>query len=133
MDQIDLTRKSQQLRKSMTKQERHLWYDFLKKLPVTVNRQKVIGRYIVDFVVWSSSLAIIEVDGAQHYNEAGREADAVRDEFLASKGFTVLRYTNQDVNSNFEGVCTDILKHLGVTWDEYCRFNGLLDPPGTSG
>ena len=42
---------SKTLRKNMTKEERHLWYDFLKPLPVTVNRQKVLGRYIVDFYI----------------------------------------------------------------------------------
>ena len=44
-----LKRNAQKLRREMTKEERHLWYDFLKQLPVTVNRQKVIGHYIVDF------------------------------------------------------------------------------------
>ena len=58
----------------MTKEERHLWYDFLKQLPETVNRQKVIGKYIVDFYIPKSAL-IIELDGSQHYICENREND----------------------------------------------------------
>lgn len=54
----------------MTKEERHLWYDFLKGLPVTIHRQKVIGNYIVDFYCASSNL-VIEIDGSQHYDQEG--------------------------------------------------------------
>ena len=102
---------AQELRREMTREERHLWYDFLKKLPVSVNRQKVIGRYIADFYCASSKLAI-ELDGSQHYEDAGAEADKVRDEYFAEHGIQVLRYSNYDVNTNFEGVCEDIRKHL---------------------
>ena len=54
MDSIknqNLTEFSRYLRKNMTRHERHLWYDFLKNLPVMVHRQKVIGSYIVDFYI----------------------------------------------------------------------------------
>ena len=115
-----LTANSQILRKRMTKEERHLWYDFLKKLPLTVNRQKVIGNYIVDFYCFSAK-TVIELDGSQHYSEKGLLADKLRGEYLASVGITVLRYSNYDVNTNFEGVCNDILKKLGLTWDDYCN------------
>ena len=98
----------------MTKEERHLWYDFLKTLPITVNRQKVIGQYIVDFYIASSKIAI-ELDGSQHYEDAGKLADAARDNFLKELGITVLRYSNLDVNKNFEGVCTDILQHCSTS------------------
>ena len=63
-----LTGHAKALRKNMTKEERHLWYDFLVNLPITVNRQKVIGKYIVDFYVASSKL-VIELDGSQHYEK----------------------------------------------------------------
>lgn len=102
---------AQELRKSMTKEERHLWYDFLKKLPVTVNRQKVVGSYILDFYIASAKIAI-ELDGSQHYSADGRESDKERDEFLEDNGIKVLRYSNYDMNHNFEGVCRDIEKHL---------------------
>ena len=60
-----LTGNAQKLRREMTEEERHLWYDFLKGLPVTVNRQKVIGRYIVYFYCAEAKL-VIEIDGTQH-------------------------------------------------------------------
>ena len=57
---------ARRLRKNMTKEERHLWYDFLRGLPVMVHRQKVIGKYIVDFYIAEANL-VIELDGSQHY------------------------------------------------------------------
>ena len=95
----------------MTKEEKHLWYDFLKTLNVTVNRQKVIEHYIVDFCI-SSSMLVIELDGSQHYEPEAKEYDKHRDDFLRSNGYTVLRFTNGDINKHFEGVCEEILKHL---------------------
>jgi len=100
----------------MTKEERHLWYDFLKPLPVTFNRQKVIGHYIVDFYCASAKL-IIELDGSQHYENQGLQKDACRDLNLQNLGFTILRYSNLDVNQNFEGVCEDILAHISTSSD----------------
>ena len=102
---------AQTLRKEMTKEERHLWYDFLKCLPVTVNRQKVIGNYIVDFYCASAKL-IIELDGSQHYEDKGIVSDKKRDKYFNDFGLQVLRYSNADVNNNFNGVCEDILRHL---------------------
>ena len=95
----------------MTKEERHLWYDFLKSLPYTVKRQQVIGNYIVDFYCACAKL-VIELDGSQHYEESGKSADLVRDAFLESLGLKVLRYSNSDINKNFRGVCEDILRHI---------------------
>lgn len=77
-----LTEKSQQLRRNMTKEERRLWYDFLKGLPITFNRQKVIGQYIVDF--YCASAGVVEIDGSQHYENIGKENDRVRDEYMKS-------------------------------------------------
>ena len=108
-----LKRNAQKLRREMTKEERHLWYDFLKQLPITINRQKVIGHYIVDFYIASASL-VIELDGSQHYEETGLAADAERDSYLRSLGLTVLRYANSDVNRNFRGVCEDIARQLAL-------------------
>lgn len=102
---------AQALRKGMTKEERHLWYDFLKTLPVTVHRQKVIGNYIVDFYCASAKL-VIELDGSQHYEAAGQMKDSVRDAFLSDLGLTVVRYSNLDISQNFEGVCQDILRRI---------------------
>ena len=106
-----LTENSKKLRKNMTREERHLWYDFLKQLPVTVNRQKVIGKYIVDFYC-SKYKVVIELDGSQHYEDDGINKDKERDEYLKGLGIIVLRYSNLDINKNFRGVCEDILKYI---------------------
>ena len=102
-----LTPISQMLRKEMTKEEKHLWYDFLKKLPFDVKRQKVIGKYIVDFYIPKYKI-VIELDGIQHYTDENIKADAERDSFLHDRNILVLRYPNADINKRFEGVCTDI-------------------------
>ena len=109
-----LTNNAKVLRKNMTKEEKRLWYDFLKNLPITVNRQKVIGNYIVDFYIASSKI-VIELDGSQHYEEKGIEKDAQRDEFLNSLGVRVLRYSNSDINQRFESVCEDILNNINTS------------------
>ena len=106
-----LTGNSKNLRRNMTKEERHLWYDFLRLLPITVNRQKVIGNYIVDFYIASCKI-VIELDGSQHYEDKGIEKDAVRDKYLESLGIKVLRYSNYDVTLKFRNVCEDILKNI---------------------
>ena len=95
----------------MTKEERHLWYDFLSKLSVPARKQKVIGKYIVDFCIPSSKL-IIEIDGSQHYEDENIVKDKERDEYLNTFGFKVLRYSNLDINRRFEDVCEDILKNI---------------------
>ena len=106
-----LTPFAQRLRKEMTPEERHLWYDYLKKLPCTVNRQKVFGSYIADFYIASADL-VIELDGSQHYADNALRQDRERDDWFNAQGITVLRYANLDVNRNFYGVCMDIQKHL---------------------
>ena len=108
---------AQQLRKEMTPEEKHLWYDFLKKLPCTVNRQKNIGNYIVDFYIASKNI-VIEIDGRQHDMPEHNEKDNARDYELSKLGIKVLRYTNKSINKNFSDVCDDILTHLGLTWDD---------------
>ncbi len=109
-----LTGNAKALRKNMTKEERHLWYDFLKTLSLTVNRQKVIGNYIVDFYIAASKI-VIELDGSQHYEDRGIENDAKRDAFLNDLGIKVLRYSNLDVNQRFESVCQDILNNINTS------------------
>lgn len=104
---------AQKLRREMTKEEKHLWFDFLKGLPVNVNRQKVIGPYIVDFYCASYSL-VIELDGSQHYEETGIIKDQERDQYLNGLGFRVLRFSNYDVNHNFRGVCGEIMKAMDM-------------------
>lgn len=109
----DIKKRSQELRRGMTKEEKRLWYDFLKYLPVTVNRQKMIGSYIVDFYI-AKSKTVIELDGTQHAEPEQIDHDRRRDEYLSSLGIKVLRYDNLLIHRNFEGVCGDILLHLGI-------------------
>ena len=109
----NLTNYAKNLRKNMTQEERHLWYDFLKHLPLTINRQKVIGNYIVDFYCASENL-IIELDGSQHYTQYGLDQDKHRDDYLKGLGITILRYTNLEIKRNFNGVCEDILQHISA-------------------
>ena len=109
----NLVKNAQSLRKNMTPEEKHLWYDFLKDLPITVNRQKNIENFIVDFFIAKNKIAI-EIDGIQHTGDAAKENDAKRDEELKRLGITVLRYSNQSIHNNFDIVCNDILKHLNL-------------------
>ena len=101
----------------MTKEERHLWYDFLKTLPYSVKRQYPIGSYIVDFYCPAQKLAI-ELDGSQHFEEPGMKKDIVRTQDILEFGITVLRYTNWEINSQFDNVCEDILRHIDPNLDE---------------
>ncbi len=95
---------AKQLRKDMTKEERHLWYDFLRTYPVRFSRQKVLGKYIADFYSAQAGL-IIELDGSQHYEDENKEKDAERTAFLQAYGLTVLRIPNNEISRNFSGVC----------------------------
>ena len=95
---------AKQLRKEMTKEERHLWYDFLRTYPVRFLRQKVFGKYIVDFYCAKAQI-IIELDGSQHYEDRNIEKDAERTAFLESYGLKVIRIPNNEITENFEGVC----------------------------
>ena len=107
----NLTSNARSLRKDMTREERHLWYDFLKPLPMMVHRQKLIGTYIVDFYIADAKL-VVELDGSQHYEPDGKMEDQQRDAYLRDLGLTVLRYSNREVNQEFQAVCQDVLNHL---------------------
>ena len=109
-----LVKNAQQLRKNLTPEEKHLWYDFLKKLPITVHRQKNIGNYIVDFYIPSARL-VIEIDGIQHKEQDHLKADKERDSDLKRLGNTVLRFSNFDIKINFPIVCLEISQFLGIT------------------
>jgi very-short-patch-repair endonuclease len=92
------------LRKNSTSQENHLWYDFLSKYAVRFQRQKPIDNFIADFYCHKVKL-IIEIDGSQHYTEQGRQKDEYRTEILEGYDLRVIRFTNQQVDENFYGVC----------------------------
>ena len=100
----DLVQDAKSLRRSMTKEERHLWYDFLRAYPIRFSRQKVLGRYIVDFYCAEAGL-VIELDGSQHFEEENMAQDAERTRYIERYGLKVVRIPNNEVNRNFTGVC----------------------------
>lgn len=99
-----LIENARKLRKNMTKEEKHLWYDFLKDYPVRFKKQKIIGNYIVDFYCANANL-VIELDGSQHFEDENINYDKTRTEFLEQFGLIVLRIPNIEINSNFNNVC----------------------------
>lgn len=117
-----LVSNAKELRKNMTREEKHLWYDFLKILPVTVRRQHNIENYIVDFYI-SEKKIVIEVDGLQHRLPEHIKADEQRDLALSKWGISVLRYSNKDVNENFDAVAQDILNNLGLDFSDLKKIN----------
>jgi very-short-patch-repair endonuclease len=112
-----LVSNAQALRKNMTPEEKHLWYDFLKMLPYNVRRQHNIENYIVDFYIAKKKI-VIEIDGIQHSLEKNKEADEKRDKVLADWGISVLRYSNDSIRNNFNSVAEDILKKLGLDFSD---------------
>ena len=100
---------AKKLRKNMTKEEKHLWYDFLGKYPIKFTRQMVLGEYIADFYSAQAHL-VIELDGSQHYTPEAKEYDLMRTEFLEQYGLHVIRINNMEIVKNFDGVCKYIDK-----------------------
>ena len=98
---------ARRLRREMTPHERKLWYLFLRKYPVKIYKQRIIGKFIVDFYCASAKL-VIEVDGSQHYESHGMAHDAERSAYLSSLGLDVLRFSNRDIDRDFRGVCEQI-------------------------
>ena len=95
---------AKQLRNNATKEENHLWYDFLSKYKVRFQRQKAIDNFIADFYCHKARL-VIEIDGSQHFSKEGKVRDEFRTEILQEYNLKVIRFTNIQVNENFEGVC----------------------------
>ena len=100
----DIVPAAKMLRKNMTKEERHLWYDFLRTHSARFTRQKVLGKYIADFYSAKANL-VIELDGSGHYTEEGKQYDKKRTAFLEEYGISVIRIPNTEIHENFRGVC----------------------------
>ena len=98
---------ARRLRREMTPHERKLWYLFLRKYPVKIYKQRIIGRFIVDFYCAPARL-VIELNGSQHYESQGLAYDAERSQFLTALGLEVLRFSNRDIDMDFCGVCSQI-------------------------
>ena len=99
--------RAKELRKNATKQENHLWYDFLRSYPIRFQRQKVIGGFIADFYCHKAKI-IIELDGSQHYSEQGAAYDTERTQILSGYGIYVLRFSNLEIDRHFQEVCAAI-------------------------
>ena len=113
----DLVSNAQALRKNMTPEEKHLWYDFLKHLPMKAHRQYNIGNYIVDFYIPQKQL-VIEIDGIQHLTEENKEKDQIRDKFLEGQGLRIIRFPNESIRKNFADVCQTILNQIEVKFED---------------
>ena len=108
-----------ELRRNMTKEERHLWFDYLSTYKPRFYKQRLIGNYIADFYCAKARL-VIELDGGQHYDEGDNQCnDRLRTEFFDSRNIEVIRFSNVDIWNNFEGVCSRV--------DEAVR--GRINPP----
>ncbi len=107
----ELTESAKFLRNNMTKEEKHLWYDYLRKCPVKFSRQKILERYIADFYSAEANI-VIELDGAQHFEKENRIYDEKRTEFLEKYGLKIIRIPNGEINNNFEGICKYLDKQI---------------------
>ena len=96
------------LRKNMTKEERHLWFDFLRYCRPRFRRQEIIGNYILDFFCYEAKL-VVEIDGSQHFTPENTREDNGRTAYFHSLGIRVMRVDNKQVNENFSGVCEGII------------------------
>lgn len=95
------------MRKDATKQENHLWYDFLRGYPMRFQRQKTIDGFIADFYCHVARL-VVEVDGSQHYDEQGLAYDKERSAIFAEYGVKVIRFSNLEIEQSFQEVCSAI-------------------------
>ena len=113
------------LRRNMTPQERHLWYDFLRYCKPRFRRQELIGSYIADFFCYDAKL-IVEIDGSQHFEPEQRAYDNARTAYFHSLGLRVMRVDNAEINRNFNGVCEGILLAM-----QQCGIDAALEtePP----
>lgn len=102
-----LVERARELRKHMTPAEKRLWYSFLHGFKYPVLRQRPIDHYIVDFYCAQLCL-VIEIDGESHFTEEGKTYDEERTRILEGYGLRVLRFTNEQVLHEFEGVCQQI-------------------------
>lgn len=102
---------ARRLRRDMTRHEKHLWYDFLRYYPIKIYKQRIIDNFIADFYCHKARL-VIELDGSQHYTSDGKSHDEARTEIFEQYGIQVIRFSNMDIDTKFEGVCSMIDKTI---------------------
>ncbi len=106
-----LLENAKKLRRDMTPQEKHLWYDFLKNYPIKIYKQRIIDNFIVDFYCHKARL-VIEIDGAQHYTPEGKSYDNERAKIIEQYNLHILRFSNNDIDTKFDSVCRMIDKEI---------------------
>ena len=99
--------RARELRREMTPQENKLWYKFLRYYPIKIYKQRIIESFIADFYCSRAQL-VIELDGRQHYTEQGKAYDIERSSILSQYNLEVLRFTNYEIDFQFEAVCEKI-------------------------
>lgn len=107
----ELRNKAKRLRKKLTETEKYLW-NYLRNKQIDrfkFRRQQPIGKYIVDFINFEKKL-VIEVDGGQH--SIYKKKDVIRDKYLKKEGYKVLRFWDNEVLNNIEGVLEMIINNL---------------------
>ena len=108
-----LIKYARQLRKNSTREERILWHNLRSRnfLGYKFRRQEPIEDYIVDFIGYEKKL-VVELDGSQHAQDEGIVTDIERDNLLKENGFKVLRFWNNEITSNLNGVLLRIKEEL---------------------
>ena len=127
---LNLSDRAKDLRKNMTKQEKHLWYDFLSKHEVRWYKQRVIDNYIVDFYCSRAKL-VIELDGSQHYTKDGKEYDNERTNVLREYGIEVIRFSNNEIDTCFDGVCLKIEEIVKKRLSDFNQSVKVVAPSGS--
>ena len=127
---LNLSDRAKDLRKNMTKQEKHLWYDFLSKHEVRWYKQRIIDNYIVDFYCSRAKL-VIELDGSQHYTKDGKEYDNERTNVLREYGIEVIRFSNNEIDTCFDGVCLKIEEIVKKRLSDFNQSVKVVAPSGS--
>ena len=127
---LNLSDRAKDLRKNMTKQEKHLWYDFLSKHEVRWYKQRIIDNYIVDFYCSRAKL-VIELDGSQHYTKDGTEYDNERTNVLREYGIEVIRFSNNEIDTCFDGVCLKIEEIVKKRLSDFNQSVKVVAPSGS--
>ena len=125
----DLLNIAKILRRNMTPQEKHLWYDFLKNYPIKIYKQRIIDNFIADFYCYRARL-VIEIDGLQHYTKKGISHDEARTEAMKKYGLKVIRFSNEDVDKRFYTVCCEIDMKIQERINELTAFRNVNNIAG---
>ena len=110
----DLVSRAKELRKSMTKAERRIWYEVFRNKrfeDLRWLRQRPIANFIVDFYCAELKL-VVEIDGGDHFTQAGKVYDEERTKILEGYGLTVIRFTNEEILKNLAGVHQRLLQYV---------------------